>query len=463
MSAFQLLLETDFPDSELGRPFLDGYFPRLLRERFAAKFEEHVLRREIVATGAVNYLINRGGTLLLPRLEQGARNGIGDAVAAWIEVDREAKAQALRDALLASGRPAAEEQAGTRRDRGRARNGRARAPGREAEARRRQGAPRDRRAAGAVTGSRPPGISAGLCAAFLCSGAAALLFETLWFRLCGLSLGNSIWASSVVLAAFMAGLALGNALAARYGGRVARPLVVFARLETGVAVLSLALVLSLPGFGAWLAPLLAGLPGPTAAAQLQPRRPGVRADPAAREPDGRDAAAADAGARTVERALRNRARSALRLEHARRRPGRARRGDAARPALRARAHGARRGRAQPGGRGGRARARPARRRVDRHRAGAAGGRGARGRALAPRAAARRRLAGGRDPARARGGVVPLPGAVRVRDGARLRPDAGDRARGYRARGAGRRRVAAAPAGSGPRCSRSWPCSRASRP
>jgi glutamate dehydrogenase len=110
MSAFQLLLETDFPDSELGRPFLDGYFPRLLRERFAAKFEEHVLRREIVATGAVNYLINRGGTLLLPRLEQGATNGIGDAVAAWIEVDREAKAQALRDALVASGRPAAEEQ-----------------------------------------------------------------------------------------------------------------------------------------------------------------------------------------------------------------------------------------------------------------------------------------------------------------------------------------------------------------
>jgi glutamate dehydrogenase len=111
MSAFQLLLETDFPDSPAGRPLLDGYFPRLLRERFAEKFEEHVLRREIVATAAVNYLINRGGTLLLPRLEQGARNGIGEAVAAWIEIDREAQAQALREKLIASGRPAAEEQA----------------------------------------------------------------------------------------------------------------------------------------------------------------------------------------------------------------------------------------------------------------------------------------------------------------------------------------------------------------
>ncbi len=110
MSAFQLLLETDFPDSPAGRPFLDGYFPRLLRERFAEHFQDHVLRREIVATGAVNYLVNRGGIALLPRLEQGARNGIGEAVTAWIDADREAEAQALRDAVLASGRPAAEER-----------------------------------------------------------------------------------------------------------------------------------------------------------------------------------------------------------------------------------------------------------------------------------------------------------------------------------------------------------------
>jgi glutamate dehydrogenase len=111
MSAFQLLLETDFPDGASGRPFLDGYFPGLLCERFVGHFQDHVLRREIVATGAVNYLVNRGGIALLPRLEQGAKNGIGEAVTAWIEVDREAEAQALRDALLASGRPAAEEQA----------------------------------------------------------------------------------------------------------------------------------------------------------------------------------------------------------------------------------------------------------------------------------------------------------------------------------------------------------------
>jgi glutamate dehydrogenase len=111
MSAFQLLLETDFPDGAAGRPFLDSYFPRLLQERYSEHFHEHVLRREIVATAAVNYLINRGGIALLPRLHQGAGKLLGEAVTAWIEADREAGAQALREALLASGRPAGEEQA----------------------------------------------------------------------------------------------------------------------------------------------------------------------------------------------------------------------------------------------------------------------------------------------------------------------------------------------------------------
>ena len=110
MSVYQLLLESRFPDSPAARPFLEGYFPPLLRERFAEHFEEHVLRREIVSTGAVNYLVNRGGITLLPRLIGGAEVEIGDAVAAWVTVDREAEAPALRQALHAAGRPAAEEQ-----------------------------------------------------------------------------------------------------------------------------------------------------------------------------------------------------------------------------------------------------------------------------------------------------------------------------------------------------------------
>lgn len=97
-------------------------------------------------------------------------------------------------------------------------------------------------------------MTARLCGAFLLSGAAALLFETLWFRLSGLALGNSVWASTAVLASFMAGLALGNLVAARRGERVRRSLRLYAALEAGVA-LGLGLVLGLPGLAEGLGPV----------------------------------------------------------------------------------------------------------------------------------------------------------------------------------------------------------------
>jgi glutamate dehydrogenase len=109
MSAFQQLLDTSFPDSAAGAPFLELYFPRLLRERFAEHFAQHVLRREIIATAAVNHMLNRGGIGLLPRLMAGGAD-LGAAVAAWIEVDREAEAERLRAELLGAGRSAANEQ-----------------------------------------------------------------------------------------------------------------------------------------------------------------------------------------------------------------------------------------------------------------------------------------------------------------------------------------------------------------
>jgi spermidine synthase len=95
-----------------------------------------------------------------------------------------------------------------------------------------------------------------LCALFLCSGASALIFENLWFHQAGLAFGNSIWASSVVLSAFMAGLALGSALTARYGGRLKSPLAAYALLELLIAGTGLCLVLLLPTFGSILAPLV---------------------------------------------------------------------------------------------------------------------------------------------------------------------------------------------------------------
>lgn len=89
-------------------------------------------------------------------------------------------------------------------------------------------------------------MTALICAIFFLSGAAALIFETLWFHQAGLALGNSIWASSLVMAGFMGGLALGNGVAARVGPRMANPIHLYAALEILIAASGLALVHGLP-------------------------------------------------------------------------------------------------------------------------------------------------------------------------------------------------------------------------
>jgi len=94
-----------------------------------------------------------------------------------------------------------------------------------------------------------------LCLIFFLSGASALIFETLWFRMAGLAFGNCVWASSLVLAGFMGGLALGSLLVARYGGRWGRPLRLYAIFEVAIGVTGMALVVVLPGLASWLAPV----------------------------------------------------------------------------------------------------------------------------------------------------------------------------------------------------------------
>ena len=94
---------------------------------------------------------------------------------------------------------------------------------------------------------------------FFLSGIAGLTFETLWFRLAGLSLGNSIWSASLVLAAFMGGLMLGNGLVARLHSRVLQPIRVYAQLEIGIGIASFLVVLALPRLSAALGPLFAAI------------------------------------------------------------------------------------------------------------------------------------------------------------------------------------------------------------
>jgi spermidine synthase len=91
---------------------------------------------------------------------------------------------------------------------------------------------------------------------FFASGASALAFETLWFHQAGLTLGNSVWASSLVLAGFMAGLGLGNWIAARHGDRLTNPLRVYAIAELLIALTGVGLVWVLPNLGPVLTTLL---------------------------------------------------------------------------------------------------------------------------------------------------------------------------------------------------------------
>ena len=94
-----------------------------------------------------------------------------------------------------------------------------------------------------------------LCGVLFFSGTGALIFETLWLRLSGLAFGNSIWAAALILSSFMAGLALGNALAASSRIRRWRPLYFYAALEVLVAVFGCTVVFGLPVVGDLMRPL----------------------------------------------------------------------------------------------------------------------------------------------------------------------------------------------------------------
>src|SRR5690242_15408711 len=88
-----------------------------------------------------------------------------------------------------------------------------------------------------------------LCGVLFLSGTGALVFETLWLRLSGLAFGNSVWATALILSSFMAGLALGNGLAAASRIRRWRPLYFYAGLELLVAFFGCTIVFGLPALG----------------------------------------------------------------------------------------------------------------------------------------------------------------------------------------------------------------------
>ncbi|MFA5138859.1 MAG: fused MFS/spermidine synthase [Elusimicrobiota bacterium] len=83
-----------------------------------------------------------------------------------------------------------------------------------------------------------------LLAAVFVSGFVSLSYEVAWTRLLALSLGASTYSFSIMLAAFISGIALGSWLIARRASPIEEPARVFGLVEMGIAV-SLALCLPL--------------------------------------------------------------------------------------------------------------------------------------------------------------------------------------------------------------------------
>ncbi|HVY46386.1 MAG TPA: fused MFS/spermidine synthase, partial [Minicystis sp.] len=73
---------------------------------------------------------------------------------------------------------------------------------------------------------------------FLVSGTTGLLYEVAFSKLLAYVFGATAYAVSTVLAAFMAGLAIGAHVGGRYASRARRPLAVYGALEVLVGVVS---------------------------------------------------------------------------------------------------------------------------------------------------------------------------------------------------------------------------------
>ncbi|MEO8451894.1 MAG: fused MFS/spermidine synthase [Gemmatimonadota bacterium] len=84
---------------------------------------------------------------------------------------------------------------------------------------------------------------------FVGSGAAALMYEVIWFQLLQLVIGSSAVSLGVLLGTFMGGMCAGSLMLPRIVDRRHHPLLVYAVLEAAIAVCGLCLVWTMPFIG----------------------------------------------------------------------------------------------------------------------------------------------------------------------------------------------------------------------
>src|SRR5205823_1293279 len=84
------------------------------------------------------------------------------------------------------------------------------------------------------------------------SGMSGLIYEIVWIRALGLHFGTSTPAVTTVVATFMAGLGLGNALLGRYADRIVKPLSLYRRIEFSIAASGLVVSMMVLRAGSWV-------------------------------------------------------------------------------------------------------------------------------------------------------------------------------------------------------------------
>ena len=78
------LLESKVPDAKDLESWLAAYFPTALRERFADDIKKHSLRREIIALGLTNAVVNRGGPAMAVRLAEETQRTTAEVAHAFL-------------------------------------------------------------------------------------------------------------------------------------------------------------------------------------------------------------------------------------------------------------------------------------------------------------------------------------------------------------------------------------------
>lgn len=78
------------------------------------------------------------------------------------------------------------------------------------------------------------------------SGAAALIYELVWFQLLELVIGSTAVSLAVLLATFMGGMCLGSLMLPRFVSARYHPLRVYAAIELGIGVLGIVVLLLMP-------------------------------------------------------------------------------------------------------------------------------------------------------------------------------------------------------------------------